>query len=668
MYLQFLLALSAIPFCVTVAPPGPWDKFNFAPQSKVVRPGKIHSVDGQVQGATGLLASSGKATIAANGSFVVLDFLQEVGGRVSFNIDQASSSSGLALSFTESPEFISPHQSDDSCHASVTMDSDGVQALASPMQPGTFLQTTGQQRGGFRYLTIVSTGSASVTISNVTVHITFMPHWEDLTAYTGYFSALDESGFHDVNFLTKLWYAGAYTVQTNTIDAHEARQQPCPSPQGWANNASGGPVEGPILVDGAKRDRNIWPGDMGISSHTELVALNDLLPTKNALAVMFSTQDPATGALQYSGPPINAKGSDTYIGWSLIGTHNYFLYTGDLEFVQSIWSNYTKALSFLQSQVDGTGLMNVPLAFANDWGRDGGQGHNSAANVILYRALVTATDLASHLGQSTLAELYSANATALKHSFNALLWDNSAGMFRDNDASSLHPQDGNSLAVLFNMTTSAEQNRAISAGLTQFWTDIGPLSPELNDTIIPFVGGFEVQAHFIAGEGERGLDLLRKEWGYMLYTNLSVQSTLLEGFTTNGSLGYRAAAGYEFDHAYTSHSHGWATGPTPALTFFVLGLTLTSPKGSDWQVAPVLSGLNAAEGGFETELGWFGVKWHLTRSLLTVTLNTPKGTTGRVIIPGTGPVTAKGEKDTFTSEDTVLLVNGGNWVLTRRQS
>ena len=30
--------------------------------------------------------------------------------------------------------------------------------------------------------------------------------------------------------------------------------------------------------------------------------------------------------------------------------------------------------------------------------------------------------------------------------------------------------------------------------------------------------------------------LPRREWGYMLYTNLSVQSTLLEGFTANGSL------------------------------------------------------------------------------------------------------------------------------------
>lgn len=115
------------------------------------------------------------------------------------------------------------------------------------------------------------------------------------------------------------------------------------------------------------------------------MALNDILPSQNGLRVMFSTQDPVTGALQCSGPPINAQGSDAYIAWSLIGTYNVFLYTGDLGFVKSVWTNFTRALAFLEGQVDETGLMDVPIAFSNDWGRDGGQGHNSAANILLYR-------------------------------------------------------------------------------------------------------------------------------------------------------------------------------------------------------------------------------------------------------------------------------------------
>lgn len=96
------------------------------------------------------------------------------------------------------------------------------------------------------------------------------------------------------------------------------------------------------------------------------------------------------------------------------------------------------------------------------------------------------------MGNVSLASAYTANASSIKTAFNDLLWDEAAGLFKDNDMSTLHPQDGNSLAVLFNLTTNASQIQAISEGLTQFWTDLGPLSPELNDTIIPFVSGFEV--------------------------------------------------------------------------------------------------------------------------------------------------------------------------------
>jgi len=80
-------------------------------------------------------------------------------------------------------------------------------------------------------MSIVSNNDAPVTISNISVEITFMPQMDDLRAYTGYFFAEDPN-FHDPDFLTKVWYAGAYTVQTNTIDSNQARRFPCPQPHG----------------------------------------------------------------------------------------------------------------------------------------------------------------------------------------------------------------------------------------------------------------------------------------------------------------------------------------------------------------------------------------------------------------------------------------------------
>lgn len=147
------------------------------------------------------------------------------------NIAHSRPDSILSLSFTESPQFINPELSDDSCRSVATEDSDGVQSLPIPLPQGRFMQTIGEQRGGFRYLTIVSNSNAPVGIMDVGVENTFMPHWENLRAYTGYFSTKDPQS-NDPDFLTRLWYAGAYTVQTNTIDSHQARQFPCPEPKG----------------------------------------------------------------------------------------------------------------------------------------------------------------------------------------------------------------------------------------------------------------------------------------------------------------------------------------------------------------------------------------------------------------------------------------------------
>ena len=160
----------------------------------------------------------------------------------------------------------------------------------------------------------------------------------------------------------------------------------------------------------------------------------------------------------------------------------------------------------------------------------------------------------------------------------------------------------------------------------------------------------------------------------MLTTPLSVQSTLLEGFTANGSISYRSNHGYNFDPAYTSHAHGWSSGATSALTFYVLGLTVTSPQGLTWQVAPQPGGLTDVEGGFETGLGWFGVKWMISGGgkQMQLQLDTPVGTSGTVVVPSgfTGAVTMDGKAIANVSKGVngskKLQVQGGKHVVMAR--
>ncbi|KAF5378492.1 hypothetical protein D9615_007115 [Tricholomella constricta] len=286
--------------------------------------------------------------------------------------------------------------------------------------------------------------------------------------------------------------------------------------------------------------------------------MNALVPTRNALSTMFAAINPKIGALPESGPPLSQLGSDTYHAWTLIGVDE--LHEG----------------CCVSGRKGGWHCWNI--TGLRDWARPGGGGYNAEGNALLYKVLTTATDLATYLNNTALSSAWSKNATALKAKFNEAFWLESAGLYRDNQTTTLCPQDANSFAILYNLTTSETQANRVSEGLQKNWNDLGPVAPELPDTISPFIGGFELQAHFESGNDARALDLLRRTWGYMLYTNL-VQSTLLEGFTANGSLSYRSYRGYNYDAAYTSHAHGWSAGPTPALTFYVLGLTVTSLQG-----------------------------------------------------------------------------------------
>ncbi|KAJ7590151.1 hypothetical protein C8J56DRAFT_936976 [Mycena floridula] len=107
---------------------------------------------------------------------------------------------------------------------------------------------------------------------------------------------------------------------------------------------------------------------MGIAVQTQFVSTFDLIPTRNALATMFAAMDPNTGALPESPPPLRQTGPDTYHGWTLIGTYNYFLYSGDLPWFNSVWTNYTKfkSVAFLEAKVDPTTKL-MDVTSLRDW-------------------------------------------------------------------------------------------------------------------------------------------------------------------------------------------------------------------------------------------------------------------------------------------------------------
>lgn len=271
-----------------------------------------------------------------------------------------------------------------------------------------------------------------------------------------------------------------------------------------------------------------------------------------------------------------------------------------------------------------------------------------------------------------LSARWSQQADTLRSNIQTYCFDDAFGAFKDNaTATKLHPQDANSMAILFGVVNATSSTASsISSRLTENWSAIGAVAPELPENISPFISSFEIQAHFTIGETDRALDLIRRSWGWYANHPNGTGSTVIEGYLVNGTFGYRSSRGYGYDASYVSHSHGWSAGPTSALTEYLVGLVVTSPAGSTWTLKPQFGDVKNAEAGFVTDLGKFVASRSRHDGGYKVTVNTPAGTTGEVSLPvlkkgciptlkvnGTKLRSARLEND----DRVAFAIEGGHW-------
>lgn len=573
----------------------------------------------------------------------------------------------IGLTYTESSLWISGEGCDATADAGID------EALwFHTTGPGSYSVERKHERGAFRYLSLLHNTTGSTKVKEVTVNYTPMPHWQDdqLRDYTGYFHSNDE-------LINRIWYAGAYTNQLCTIDPNHGNalvhlfqinsteKGDKVGPDTWWNNytiTNGSSC----LVDGAKRDRLVWPGDMSIAVPSIAVSTFDLISIANSLDSLFDLQNKSSGQLPYAGRPFPLTYSATYHLYSLIGVADYYLYSNDLAYVQGKWDQWKLGLGFSLSFIDESGMMNVTSSA--DWLRFGMGGHNIEANSILYYTINQGIMLGKSVGEdSSLLKTWAQKAAGIKASANRLLWNQTAGMYHDNETTTLMPQDGNSWAVVSNLADSPEKMRSISAGLASRWTPYGAPAVEAADAVSPFISGFELQMHLLAGNASAALDLMRLEWGFMMDDPRMTNSSFIEGYSSDGSLHY---APYTNDPR-VSHAHGWATGPTSTLTFYIGGIHLLSAGGQTWEISPALGGLTSVDTGFSTTLGAFSSRVSASEdgTILALKFETPTGTIGNVKLPGiSGKLMGDNGTSVTLTGGIVSNVSGGTWTLMQTEA
>ncbi|KAL9107173.1 MAG: hypothetical protein Q9227_007873 [Pyrenula ochraceoflavens] len=619
-----------------------YSQYILAPSSRTITPASVYNINGTVQNAKAQTATVGNgSTTFQDVSAVTYDMGKNIAGIVSFNVDTVNGDNQfIGVSFTESSLWINS----DGCDA--TADAGVDVPLWFQVKPGSYTADKKYQRGGFRYMNVYHNSTGSVALSQLSVHFTAVSQLTEnqMANYTGYFHSSDEK-------INRVWYAGAYTNQMCTIDPTTGdslvhlgainSSSHVTELVTWWNNytiANGSSV----LVDGAKRDRLVWPGDIAISGPSMIVSTYDIDTIRNALDSLLVLQNRTTGQLPYAGTPFNKNGpsfSFTYHLYSLIDIADYYQYTGNLTYLRENWDTFKFGLSWSLSQIDKSGLANVTSP--NDWLRFGMGGHNIEANAIFYYTLNRAISLANTLNDTTVISNYTNAATAIKSSANRLLWDQSSSLFRDNETTTLHPQDGNVWAVYANLTLTPSQNSLISHALHSRWTPYGAPSPEASNAISPFISSFELRAHILASNPTYALALIRTMWSdFMLDDPRMTNSTFIEGYASSGELHY---APYTND-ARVSHAHGWATGPTSALTLYVAGIDILDAGGEVWQMKPYPGDLETVEAGFSTAVGWFEASLKQTSTtagggmmrVQQFNFSAPVGTSGSLSLPDPG--------------------------------
>lgn len=403
------------------------------------------------------------------------------------------------------------------------------------------------------------------------------------------------------------------------------------------------------IVDGAKRDRYIWSGDMAVAGPT-IYYSSGAIDAVNGSLGLLSTYQRSDGMVSSDAPPQLAPAvasgdampglyfySLSYSAYVPIALYDYFLYTGDANFLSRQWPAVQREIAYLRSHANAQHLVVTDASNGMDWHPQDGTkltGTVTAFNVLYYRALRDASLMAWALGDQSNGNAYDAEATLVKNAINGTLFDTATGLYDLSDQiHDVMAQDANALAIAYDVAPPEQRTSILARLAATLGTPNGtmaftPGSP-YSQVVSPFVSSFEVWARFEANDAAGALALIRNEWGHMRPGTPYYSGATWESMGMDGTPLPPASA----HGAFPSLAHGWASGPTSALSKYVLGVRPLEPGYRSWLVQPQPGDLTWAQGRVPTPLGPIDVQWQNTPQGFVMTVVVPPGTVGTVGLP-----------------------------------
>ncbi|WP_461451435.1 alpha-L-rhamnosidase-related protein [Mucilaginibacter sp.] len=373
--------------------------------------------------------------------------------------------------------------------------------------------------------------------------------------------------------LNKIWMTGAYTVQLNMQD---------------------------YLWDGIKRDRLVWVGDMHPETSTIAAVFgnNDVVPKSLDLAKNITPL------------PEYMNGMVSYSMWWILIQHDWYMHNGDLNYLKQQKTYLTALLNQYISKIDPNNSENL----------------NDGARFIDWPS---STDpKAIHAGlQAMLVMTLNAGAelcTDLNDLITAQKCQDAVERLKKNIPDPGASKQAAALLSLSGLMPAEKANEILSAGGVHNYST--------------FFGYYMLQAKAKAGDYQGAIDAIKNYWGPMLSLGAT---TFWEDFNIDwlpnaGRIDELVPPGKKdihgdygaFCYKGFRHSlcHGWASGPTPFLTQYVLGVNVIVPGCAILKIEPHLGNLTFAEGTYPTPKGVVKIKdTKLANGKIRIDVQAPKG-------------------------------------------
>jgi C-terminal processing protease CtpA/Prc len=362
-------------------------------------------------------------------------------------------------------------------------------------------------------------------------------------SYRGAFACSDST-------LTRIWMSSAYTLRLCMQD---------------------------FILDGVKRDRLPWAGDLAMSMIADAYTFDDPEVVRRSLV--------ALGRAGIGEKDIN--GIVDYSLWWIIAQDHYQLYYGDTLHLKSEWERMKETLRLLSGRCDPSGFLIPEKSWLFiDWVD---QKKWTALQVLWWWAQESGARLAHRTGDISTETRLRESAGTLKTRLTQVAWNEKNQFWLPDSTASGDPtRHPNFLAVISGLAP-AEQYPGILKTLEN--ERVSPVGT-------PYMAGFENMALARMGNMNLMLDRVRTYWGGMLGQGAT---TFWEAYDAT----QKGVEQYGFyDRPYAkSLCHAWSSGPAAFLPSEIFGLRPLEDGWKRFSMNPDMGDLTWACGTIPTKFG-----------------------------------------------------------------